>query len=171
MVTLSCLIVVASLFSQATSSMSASASPKIVDMYFLYFIIRLFLICLHHSTMYYRTRRIQDTGNDVQNWYDCSVFEKLFSFSRSTYTTKIVPTNIIEESTKFENMKKQEKHSNKRSNNNNEEGINATDNKSKETFNSNFIYCMHAMTIISCGLALAYIMLKRQVVTNIYWEL
>ena len=50
MVTLSCLIVVATLFSQVTSNIPASSTPKAIDVYFFYFIFRLFLIFFHHTT-------------------------------------------------------------------------------------------------------------------------
>ena len=52
MVTLSCLIVEAGLYSQINSNMPASASPKAVDIFFFYNIARLFWVCLHHTINY-----------------------------------------------------------------------------------------------------------------------
>ena len=52
MVTLSCLIVEAGLYSQINSNMPASASPKAVDIFFFYNIARLFWVCLQHTINY-----------------------------------------------------------------------------------------------------------------------
>lgn len=63
MVTLSCLIVIASLFSQTTSSMPTTASPKIIDIYFMLYIQNLFYLCIHHTILYWlklREQKFQD---------------------------------------------------------------------------------------------------------------
>ncbi|XP_068245366.1 uncharacterized protein [Palaemon carinicauda] len=52
MVTLSCLIVVAALFSQVAVTVPASAQPKIIDIFFFYCMIRLFVIFLHHTILF-----------------------------------------------------------------------------------------------------------------------
>nr|XP_045603292.1 uncharacterized protein LOC123761356 [Procambarus clarkii] len=51
-VTLSCLIVIAALYSQITFTIPQSSSPKIIDVYFFYFIVRLFKTFAHHSVLY-----------------------------------------------------------------------------------------------------------------------
>ena len=61
MVTLSCLIVEAGLYSQVNSNMPTFASPKSVDIYFFFFILRLFLVCVHH-TMNHRWLKIINGG-------------------------------------------------------------------------------------------------------------
>ncbi|KAK7074026.1 hypothetical protein SK128_022558 [Halocaridina rubra] len=53
MVTLSCLIVVASLFSQVAVTVPASAQPKAIDIFFFYYMIRLFITCLHHTILFF----------------------------------------------------------------------------------------------------------------------
>ena len=57
MVTVSCLIVVATLFSQATVSMPSTAETKAVDVFFCFYIARLFLGCAHHTIIYVRLCR------------------------------------------------------------------------------------------------------------------
>lgn len=57
MVTISCLIVVATLFSQLNTTMPTSAEPKAVDIFFFYYITRLFIVGIHHSFLYMRTFR------------------------------------------------------------------------------------------------------------------
>ncbi|ROT73128.1 hypothetical protein C7M84_008444 [Penaeus vannamei] len=52
MVTLSCLIVVASLFSQIAATTPPSVTPKAIDIIFFCVIVRLFLIVLHHTILY-----------------------------------------------------------------------------------------------------------------------
>ena len=47
--TLSCLIVEAGIYSQVNATMPTSASPKAIDIFFFYTIVRLFLLCLHHT--------------------------------------------------------------------------------------------------------------------------
>ncbi|XP_053633497.2 uncharacterized protein [Cherax quadricarinatus] len=51
-VTLSCLIVIAALYSQITFTIPQSSSPKVIDVYFFYFIVRLFKTFAHHSVLY-----------------------------------------------------------------------------------------------------------------------
>ncbi|KAK7077723.1 hypothetical protein SK128_013344 [Halocaridina rubra] len=55
---LSLLIVVASLFSQAVSSLPASASSKAIDEWFFYFILRFFLFFLAQCLVEYQRRRL-----------------------------------------------------------------------------------------------------------------
>lgn len=65
MVTVSCLIVVATLFSQSTTSMPVSSDPTLMDSFFVYLIARLFLICLYHSLLNKRNlKREQQKAND-----------------------------------------------------------------------------------------------------------
>ena len=51
MVTLSCLIVIAALFSQVAASVPQSAQPKFIDVFFFFAMIRLFVCFLHHSIL------------------------------------------------------------------------------------------------------------------------
>lgn len=51
-VTLSCLIVIAALYSQITFTIPQSSSPKLIDVYFFYFIVRLFKTFVHHFVLY-----------------------------------------------------------------------------------------------------------------------
>ena len=60
MVTVSCLIVLATLFSQINSDIPASASPKAVDIFFFYYICRMFLVCLRHTFLYAMEFRKQE---------------------------------------------------------------------------------------------------------------
>ncbi|XP_037775248.1 uncharacterized protein LOC119572299 isoform X2 [Penaeus monodon] len=59
MVTLSCLIVVAALFSQIAATVPASASHKAIDVIFLIIIVRLFLVVLHHSVLFLIRRSVR----------------------------------------------------------------------------------------------------------------
>ncbi|XP_037784613.1 uncharacterized protein LOC119580573 [Penaeus monodon] len=63
-VTLSCLIVIAALFSQITFTIPPSSSPKVIDVYFFYFIVRLFITFAHHGVFAFlrgaRAREIAD---------------------------------------------------------------------------------------------------------------
>ena len=52
MVTLSCLIVEAGLYSQVSTSTPSTSSPKLLDFYFFYSIFRLFVVCVHHTISY-----------------------------------------------------------------------------------------------------------------------
>ena len=52
MVTVSCLIVISTLFSQVTTTIPASAEPKIIDIFFFYYIFHLFIVSLHHTVMH-----------------------------------------------------------------------------------------------------------------------
>ncbi|KAF2356817.1 Ionotropic glutamate receptor [Trinorchestia longiramus] len=56
MVTLSCLIVIASLFSQTNATSPSSNSTKMIDHFFLASIIFLFFVCLHHCVVHYFVR-------------------------------------------------------------------------------------------------------------------
>ncbi|XP_047740541.1 uncharacterized protein LOC125179192 [Hyalella azteca] len=51
-VTLSCLIVLAGLYSQICVVIPISAAPKLVDVYFFYAIVRMFFVCIHHLGVY-----------------------------------------------------------------------------------------------------------------------
>ncbi|XP_047475759.1 uncharacterized protein LOC125029721 isoform X1 [Penaeus chinensis] len=63
-VTLSCLIVIAALFSQITFTIPQSSSPKVIDVYFFYFIVRLFITFAHHGIFAFlrgaKVRKIAD---------------------------------------------------------------------------------------------------------------
>ena len=48
MVDLSCLIVIAALFSQITTTIPPSANPKAIDYFFFYQILKLSLVFIHH---------------------------------------------------------------------------------------------------------------------------
>ena len=85
MVTLSCLIVVASLFSQTTSSMPASASPKVMDIFFLYYIIQLFFICLHHSIVYFKIQREEKIKSRQISKTDWAVIDRVFQYVGTLY--------------------------------------------------------------------------------------
>ena len=47
MVTLSCLIVQAGIYSQVNATIPSSSSPKLIDVFFFVAIFRLFLVCVH----------------------------------------------------------------------------------------------------------------------------
>ncbi|XP_047740549.1 uncharacterized protein LOC125179198 [Hyalella azteca] len=51
-VTLSCLIVLAGLYSQICVVIPISAAPKFVDAFFFYAILRMYLVCTHHLGVY-----------------------------------------------------------------------------------------------------------------------
>ena len=72
MVTLSCLIVEAGLYSQINSNMPASASPKAVDIFFFYNIARLFWVCLHHTIIDRWLACIKDEKN-IENFNELKV--------------------------------------------------------------------------------------------------
>ncbi|XP_064108060.1 uncharacterized protein LOC135216610 [Macrobrachium nipponense] len=65
---LSLLIVVASLFSQSVSNLPKSASPKAIDVWFFYFILRFFLFFVAHCLVEFQRFRVQSkkNGNSVQ---------------------------------------------------------------------------------------------------------
>ncbi|XP_066977831.1 uncharacterized protein [Macrobrachium rosenbergii] len=65
---LSLLIVVASLFSQSVSNLPKSASPKAIDVWFFYFILRFFLFFVAHCLVEFQRFRVQkkENGNNVQ---------------------------------------------------------------------------------------------------------
>ncbi|KAK3855457.1 hypothetical protein Pcinc_038149 [Petrolisthes cinctipes] len=54
---LSLLIVVAALFSQSVSTLPSSASPKAIDVWFFYFILRFFLFFVFHCLVEFQRRR------------------------------------------------------------------------------------------------------------------
>ena len=76
MVTLSCLIVEAGIYSQVNSSVPKSASSKMIDFYFFYFIAKLFLICIFHTLNYLwiekceRNRKEEENENSLMNVND-----------------------------------------------------------------------------------------------------
>ena len=80
MVTVICLIVMASLFSQITSTMPSSTETKAVDLFFFYFIIKLFTMCFFHTMLYLinRSQYSKDRApfDDIQ-----TVFEEDFQHS------------------------------------------------------------------------------------------
>ncbi|KAK7085076.1 hypothetical protein SK128_006277 [Halocaridina rubra] len=59
MIAISCLIVIAALFSQVAMTVPASAQPKAIDIFFFYYMVRLFMIFLHHY-FYYSLQTIVD---------------------------------------------------------------------------------------------------------------
>lgn len=69
-VTLSCLIVMATLFSQVAVTSPPSASPKLMDIYFFYSILRLLVTFIHHSIYFHlhayvtRQQRKEDGDGD-----------------------------------------------------------------------------------------------------------
>ncbi|ROT61595.1 putative glycine receptor subunit alpha-2 [Penaeus vannamei] len=65
MVTLSCLIVVAALFSQIAATVPASASHKAIDVIFLIIIVRLFLVVLHHSVLFLIRRSVMKAKEEA----------------------------------------------------------------------------------------------------------
>ena len=69
MVTVSCLIVVASLFSQVISNTPVTGTYKLIDMYFLYFIVRLLLGCCYHTVLDIKIRKQKLRENDNQQNY------------------------------------------------------------------------------------------------------
>ena len=66
MVTVSCLIVIATLFSQMTSNMPPSAQPKAVDIFFFFYICRMFLVCLNHTYHYVRKWRREEKLQNIK---------------------------------------------------------------------------------------------------------
>ncbi|XP_068248571.1 uncharacterized protein [Palaemon carinicauda] len=65
MVTLSCLIVITSLFGQVSSQVPVSAQPKLIDGYFFFAMMRLFICFLHHTIL--RILRILLEKNEEVN--------------------------------------------------------------------------------------------------------
>ncbi|KAK4326156.1 hypothetical protein Pmani_003302 [Petrolisthes manimaculis] len=64
---LSLLIVVAALFSQSVSTLPSSASPKAIDVWFFYFILRFFLFFVFHCLVEFQRRRYRrSTGKIAQ---------------------------------------------------------------------------------------------------------
>lgn len=74
-VTLSCLIVIAALFSQITFTIPQSSSPKVIDVYFFYFIVRLFITFAHHGIFAFlrgaRAREIADREDSASEDPSC----------------------------------------------------------------------------------------------------
>ncbi|XP_068207381.1 uncharacterized protein [Palaemon carinicauda] len=72
MVTLTCLIVIASLFSTTTSVTPNSATPKLVDIFFFFYIARLFMIFIIHSIqgIMYKKRKMVKDGFQKNHEYD-----------------------------------------------------------------------------------------------------
>nr|XP_027217353.1 uncharacterized protein LOC113809874 [Penaeus vannamei] len=66
MVTLSCLIVVASLFSQIAATTPPSVTPKAIDIIFFCVIVRLFLIVLHHTILYLLQRYVRRKEEEAE---------------------------------------------------------------------------------------------------------
>lgn len=63
MVTLSCLIVIANLFSQVATTAPSSATPKVIEFLFFGITLRLLLVVLHHtllSRIKARCRRVEE---------------------------------------------------------------------------------------------------------------
>ena len=65
-VTLSLLIVVASLFAQTSSGFPKAAQPKIIELFFFYCIVKLFSVFLLHSIVGYYSNRISDGNLDTK---------------------------------------------------------------------------------------------------------
>ena len=85
MVTLSCLIVIAALFSQVSSNTPASAIPKVLDYFFFYIIFRLFYIVCHHTFLQIiihwtetKTSKHPAGSNSKQAWSNETKSEQLF---------------------------------------------------------------------------------------------
>ncbi|XP_042861045.1 uncharacterized protein LOC122246510 isoform X2 [Penaeus japonicus] len=82
-VTLSCLIVIAALFSQITFTIPQSSSPKVIDVYFFYFIVRLFITFAHHGAYAFFLRGAkpseiasrEDGGADIGEDFEKEKFE------------------------------------------------------------------------------------------------
>nr|XP_053633552.1 glycine receptor subunit alphaZ1-like isoform X1 [Cherax quadricarinatus] len=64
---LSLLIVVAALFSQSVSTLPASASPKAIDVWFFYFILRFFLFFVCHCLVEFQRRRVSASPRHDQH--------------------------------------------------------------------------------------------------------
>lgn len=81
--TLSCLIVIAALFSQITFTIPQSSSPKVIDVYFFYFIVRLFITFAHHGAYAFFLRGAkpseiasrEDGGADIGEDFEKEKFE------------------------------------------------------------------------------------------------
>ena len=59
MVDLSCLIVIAALFSQISTTIPASANPKAIDYFFFYLILKLSVVFLHHLLLLIISKHIE----------------------------------------------------------------------------------------------------------------
>lgn len=74
MVTMSCLIVVASILSQVSGNTSVASSPNFLELTFLSCILRNFFHCLHHCALQYVIRRY---GHDKNPRYPKKKIKKI----------------------------------------------------------------------------------------------
>lgn len=66
MVTLSCLIVIAALFSQLGSTVPSTSSVKAIDIFYFYFMLRLLMIFVHHTIYLLLTRYVESQNKKRQ---------------------------------------------------------------------------------------------------------
>ena len=110
MVTLSCLIVVAALFSQVSSTIPSSPTPKSIDYYFFYFIWRLFFIFLHNTILFLLTKyreckekKLKELETqEIKDRLECEKYFKLLSAELEKFDYKYPRVSDIH---KIENKK------------------------------------------------------------------
>ena len=90
MVTLSCLIVEAGLYSQINSNSPASSSPKAVDKFFFFNIVRLFLVCVLHTINYRWLAYLKNKETEREEFTET----KSNNISEDGYIKKILEASI-----------------------------------------------------------------------------
>ena len=96
-VTLSCLIVEAGIYSQINIIMPISASPKAIDIFFFYTIVRLFLVCLHHTLNYrFIVYQIYKANSDNKKKQSVGVSKTISFFQETDPIPKEIKYNRFE---------------------------------------------------------------------------
>ena len=73
MVDLSCLIVIAALFSQITTTIPLSANPKAIDYFFFYLIFELSLVFIHHLLLLVFTKYYDKELKEIEKNHNIEV--------------------------------------------------------------------------------------------------